>query len=457
MGWAGSGCLLESDKGTLSTRFLCVHLHGNCYSAVIAGGETCVFERAARLLAPWRTNAQDGRMDYWVNQQLNNCAMDAHESNDLGLSFAVDVFDQDDLFESLDNESVMMLSRQGGRSGFRDLKSIQKSTGISKRRILAQGITKVDLGIKIIRKLEETAKCKLADFDHILLCHSHVFGNECGDLARQLESHFNLDPRRIAAFNHGCAGYLKMMTEAARLLDGEESGSRVAILSVETPEFWHDSSDRLFCGIVSAGATASVVEVGAGIPLYSIKSDDFRIPESRRPNPDPLFNKDEADGFDFRAAKCHRTVMRMNPEPVFLNGIELMLDNLRSALMAVDYQPGQRIVVAPHQPSAKLLKALAAAAKAEFPELEFLNNLEFYGNTISSSVPTLLSRIHQVVRDNDLPALQEGDTVILLAAGICMKEIADHMSAGHACLTWQPSLLNTVRQQQTVVGTSAIG
>jgi 3-oxoacyl-[acyl-carrier-protein] synthase III len=167
-----------------------------------------------------------------------------------------------------------------------------------------------------------------------------------------------------------------------------------------------------------------------------------------------LFTRDETDGFDFRAGECHRTVMRMNPEPVFLNGIELMLDNLRSALMAVDYQPGKRVVVAPHQPSAKLLKALKAAARAEYPDLEFLNNLEFYGNTISSSVPTLLSRIHQVVRANELPALQEGDNVILLAAGICMKEIANHMSAGHACLTWQPSLLNSVQRQQVVVGTS---
>ena len=378
--------------------------------------------------------------------------MDAREPHGLGLTFAVDVFDQYDLFETLDNETVLQLSRLGGRAGFRDIRSIRKSTGISQRRILAKGITPVDLGIKIVRKLEETSRTRLGDFDHILLCHSQVCDSHCHDLARQLEAHFNLLPSRIAAFNHGCGGYLKMMTEASRLLDGAEPGTRVAILSVETPEFWHDASDRLFCGIVSAGATASVVEVGAGIPLYSVKSDDFRIPECRRPNPEPLFSKDESDGFDFHGGACHRTVMRMNPEPVFLNGIELMLDNLRSALMAVDYQPGKRVVVAPHQPSAKLLKALAAAARAEFPDIEFLNNLEFYGNTISSSVPTLLSRMNQVVRDNDLPALREGDTVILLAAGICMTEIANHMSAGHACLTWEPSLLNTVKHRQAVVG-----
>ena len=119
-----------------------------------------------------------------------------------------------------------------------------------------------------------------------------------------------------------------------------------------------------------------------------------------------------------------------------------MLDNLRAALLSIEHSPGQRVVVAPHQPSGKLLKALIAAAKTEFPEIEFLNNLEFYGNTISSSVPTLVSRLDEVMASNELAPLRNGDHLILLAAGICMNEISDHMSAGHACLRWQSGVLN---------------
>lgn len=373
--------------------------------------------------------------------------MSAREQTELGLSVVVDVFDEGHLFESIDNERVLELSRLGGRSGFSGTKAIQKSTGIVNRRILQQGLNPVDLGVQIFRKLQHQAECELPNFDHILLCHSHICSQESVELARQLEVHFDLPANRITPFNHGCSGFLKLMTEASRLLDQAAHGSKVALVSVETPEFWHDAADRLFCGIVSAGATAAVIEVGRGLPLSSIQSDDFRIPESRRPNPNPLFSKEATDVFDFRGVACQRTVMRMNPEPVFLNGIELMLDNLRSALMSIDYQSGQRVIVAPHQPSGKLLKALTAAAKTEFPEIEFLNNLEYYGNTISSSVPTLVSRLDQVMQDNNLRPLQEGDDVVLLAAGICMNEIENHMSAGHACLTWQPNLLNSEQRR----------
>ena len=102
----------------------------------------------------------------------------------------------------------------------------------------------------------------------------------------------------------------------------------------------------------------------------------------------------------------------------------------------MDREPGQRVVVVPHQPSGKLLKALIAAARPEFPGFEFLNNLRLYGNTISASVPTILARLPEVLAANGSKPLRDGDHVILLAAGICMHNMADHMSAGHACLQW---------------------
>ena len=359
------------------------------------------------------------------------------------MSVVVDIFDQEDLFETLDNQRVLELSQLGGNGGFSGTKAILRSTGISQRRLLSQDVAPIDLAMRVARKLEQAAACSLSDFDHILLCHSHVDPQACVRLATELSERMSIDTSSISPFNHGCAGFLKLMTEASLLLEGCGPDAKVALISVETPELWHDAADRLFCGIVSAGATAGVIEAGSGLPLNSIQSEDFRIPAERRPNPDPLFRKDTTDVFDFHGNACHRKVMRMNAEPVFLNGIELMLDNLRAALLSIEHNSGQRIVVAPHQPSGKLLKALIAAAKTEFPNLEFLNNLEFYGNTISSSVPTLVSRLDEVMARNELAALRDGDHLILLAAGICMNEISDHMSAGHACLKWQSGALNT--------------
>lgn len=390
-------------------------------------------------------------MECQVNQTDNSRAVHAHRDNQLGLSAVIDVFGERDLFETIDNERVLELSRLGNRNGFSSTRAIRKSTGIDVRRLLQPALTAVDLGIRLIDRLQDVRQSSLDEFDHILLCHSFINDDECQSVARQLEAHFGLPHHRIQAYNHGCAGYLKLLQEGAELLEGGHSGDRVALLSVETPEFWHDAADRLFCGIVSAGATASVLEIGHGLPIHFLQADDFRIPESRRPNPDPLFSKDSQSVHDFRGQTCQRTVMRMNPEPVFLNGIELMLDNLRAALLSMDYQPGQRVIVAPHQPSAKLLKALTAAARTEFPELEFLNNLPLYGNTISSTVPTLVSRLDDVLASNGLSPVKAGDQIILLAAGICMREISNHMSAGHACLTWKPHTLNCVRPEAAPV------
>lgn len=357
----------------------------------------------------------------------------------IGLSTVVDVFNQHELFEVIDNQRVVQFSRLKGESGFSGVDNVRKSTGISVRRILREGLTSVDLAEALCRRLEQATGHTLLDFDDILLCHSHTDPNACRRLARRLSRRLHLPTGLVTPFNFGCCGFLKLLQEGTERIDELPDGARIALLSVETPETWHDASDRLFCGLVSAGATAAVLEQGIGLPLSVIRAEDFLIPTDRRPNPFPLFSIDSGDVFDFRGTACHRSVMRMNSEPVFLNGIELMLDNLRTAMLSIDLQPGQRVVVAPHQPSGKLLRALVAAARSEYPDVEFLNNLDQYGNTISSSVPTILSRLPEVLRANNRAPLRDGDHLILLAAGICMDQIADYMSTGHACLKWVSS------------------
>ena len=365
-----------------------------------------------------------------------------------GITCIVDVFDQPELFEEIDNQRVVELSRLGNQSGFSGVDAIRKSTGISLRRILADGLSELDLAVALVSKLQHASGRSLRDFDAVLLCHSHTTEAACRKLAIDLSLHFGLHAEAIRAFNHGCCGFLKLMQDGLELLDGDVASSgSVAVLSVETPETWHDGSDRLFCGIVSAGATAAVIERSGGLPISMMRAEDFLIPVDRRPNPNPLFRKELAEVFTFRGEPTRRMVMRMNAEPVFLNGIELMLNNLRTAVMTIDPQPGHRVIVIPHQPSGKLLRALVAAAKSEFPEFEFLNNLDKYGNTISSSVPTILSRLPEVLAANECAPIRDGDFLVLLAAGICMSEIDDHMSAGHACLQWVENGLNPLKHE----------
>lgn len=354
-----------------------------------------------------------------------------------GIAAIADVYDHEDLFDFIDDDEVLRLSQLGG-NGFPGLSSIRKSTGVGQRRILAHGVTPVTLAVRLCDKLELESGVSLRDCDSVLLCHSHADSDACQQMARKIETELNLPNGHISAFNHGCTGFLKLLQEASLEMDALPPGSRVALLSVETPEFWHDAADRLFCGLVSAGAIGAVLEHGGRMPLDRVAADDFLIPSDQRPNPDPLFRRDDTDVFCFRGEPCRRVVMRMNPEPVFINAIELMLSSLRAALESFDRQAGERVVVVPHQPSAKLLKALVATGQPEFPDVEFLNNLAGYGNVISGSVPTVLSRLDEVLERNGRAPMSDGDHLILLAAGICMEDIADKMAAGYAHIRWAP-------------------
>ena len=374
----------------------------------------------------------------------------------LGLSSIVDVYDRDDLYDFLDNTRIVEFSRLGGAAGFASPENVSRSTGISVRRILRPGVTAAEIGVALGRRLEQESGILLRDFPVIMLCHSNTDPIACELLAEELSGRHGISAGKLLAFNFGCSGFLKLLHEAVLHLSGDEGVSRIALLNIETPETWHDSSDRLFCGIVAAGATAMVLERGKGIPVSTVRSEDFPVPDHLRPNPDPLFRRDTTDGFCFRGQPIHRTVMRMNAEPVFLNGIELMLAGLRTAASSIEVLPGQRVIVVPHQPSGKLLKALVAAARVEFPEFEYLNNLKTYGNTISSSVPTILSRLPQVLEANGLQPPREGDHIILLAAGICMEEIGDHMSAGHACLQWVTVSDRETQVEETVLAHGSV-
>ncbi|MDA1231065.1 MAG: hypothetical protein O2856_09845 [Planctomycetota bacterium] len=355
-----------------------------------------------------------------------------------GLFCFVDVFDRLDLFDGIDNQAVVNLSSLGQKSGFSSVDSVQKSTGISLRRILKPGITSVDLANAVFDKLCRNSGYSPEDFSVVMLCHSGVDDNNAVQLAAAIERDNGMSPQTVCSFNFGCSGFLKLLQEATLLLADRRNIKRIALLNVETPEMWHDGSDRLFCGIVSAGATAVILERNVGLPVSVIRADDFAVSPALRPNPDPLFRKETGQVYSFRGESGNRTVMRMNAESVFLNGIELMLNNLRSAVASVDLRPDQRVIVIPHQPSGKLLKALIAAAKLEYPDFEFLNNLNEFGNTISAAVPTIMARLPLVLEQNGYEPIREGDLIVLLVAGICMHEISDHMSAGHACIEWIP-------------------
>jgi len=359
------------------------------------------------------------------------------QDNGFALTEIVDLADHNELFELLDNESVYALSHQGITDGFSSVKAISRSTGIETRRLLQPHLAPIDIAVAIAEKLQMTVGFEWADCPAILLCHSHTNHESALQLCNQLSDELNIPADRFIPLNYGCVGFIELLNRASQILEDLPAGVHVPLLTVETPEHWHDSSDKAFCGIVSAGATGTTLWRGPGHSLLHVETAIEYIPAERRKEDVPLFWTEQGDMFDFRGRPENKLVMHMDGESVFLNGVDLMLEACLKSYKQVSGQ-GERILIAPHQPSGKLLKAMIAAARQIPIAADYLNNLPDYGNSISSTIPTILARLEEVVFTNGYAPVDQGDIILLPAAGICMNHLNDSMCSGRAAIRWQP-------------------
>lgn len=372
---------------------------------------------------------------------------------ELLLTAVVSVADDRTLFDMVGNDTVLQLSRQGGRQGFADETSLLRLTGTASRRLLANGVTPLDLCRELARQLSLKTGVALDDCDAVLLCHSHTTNSAAERLALELTQNLLLRHTTVRGWNFGCSGFVQLLCEAADLFMQQPRFNRIVLLNVETPETWHCSADRTFCGIVGAGATAVVVERASSLrpaihsqtgPMptgaYISALQRVDVPVSLPSNGPPLFHVEDCDGWTFRGQPCHRPVMRMNAEQVFVSGIELMLAIVRKALQEHPPEPGRQIIILPHQPSGKLLRALAAAVQLEYPGCRLLQNLEQQGNTISCTIPQILADLPQTLARNAIKP-SDGSLFVAIGAGICMQRMNDRMSAGYAVFKNDPQQL----------------
>ncbi len=357
--------------------------------------------------------------------------------SDISFTEFVDLSDRSELFEILDNSRILELSQMGGGEGFRSPQSIERSTGVETRRVLKLGVDALDIGVAVAERLQESVGFDWKDCPAVGLCHSHVESKNARRLSRQIANHLGIAERKFFSLNHGCAGFVELTRQAAGRLTELPDGVHVPLLTVETPDDWHDAADKAFCGIVSVGATGTTLWKGPGHTLLHAKTRDVQVPQEKRNNGTPLFHPEVRSGFDFQGEARFKLVMTMDGGAVFSNGAEIMLDACRRSHNEVA-PLGRRMIVVPHQPSGKMLRALIATGGLEMQNVDFLNNLRHYGNMISSSIPAALARLSDVTLENGFEPVEEGDVIILAVAGICMARPSDHFSKGRAALIWQP-------------------
>lgn len=352
----------------------------------------------------------------------------------VSLSNVVDVADREDLFEILDNERVLELSHLGPGTGFRNEAAIIKSTGVEQRRMLRLGVDSLDVAVAVARRLQFETGVDWDDCPAIGLCHSHTDPRATQELADDLSEALGIRHTKPFIINFGCTGYIELLRLGSQMLAEAPEGTQIPLLTVETPEEWHDGADRAFCGIISTGATGTVLTRGRGHALHHVSMQHVPIPEANR-NFEPLFATEVGEYPQFCGGYSQRCVMRMNGEGVFLNGVELMIEAARKAISQIS-GTDRRVLVAPHQPSGKMLRALFSVLRDECPGAVLLNNLALYANSISSTIPTVLAHIDEILASQGEPEARRGDLILLPAAGICMAQKATHLSQGWAVIEW---------------------
>ncbi len=352
----------------------------------------------------------------------------------LGLSDVVDVADREDLFEIVDNERVLALSHLGPGTGFRNEAAIVKSTGVRERRIMRLGVSSLDVALAVAQRLRFEVGFDWNECPAIGICHSHTDPHASQELVDDLFAALDITRPKPFVINFGCTGYLRLLRFGAEALGQIEGDAPIPLLTIETPQQWHDAADRAFCGIISAGATGSVLSRSGQHTLQQSAIRSVPIPPADR-NGETLFRTEVGEYPEFTGGYSTRTVMRMNGEAVFLNGVELMIDAVRKAMAGLE-ATDRRVIVVPHQPSGKMLRALFAVLKEEFADAIYLNNLERYANSISSTIPTVLAHLDEVLAEQGQSPAEKGDLIVLPAAGICMTSKPTNLAQGWAVLEW---------------------
>lgn len=351
------------------------------------------------------------------------------------LTDVVEISDRTDLLDIVSNEQVTQFSQSGAGAGFASAAVVLRLTGVEERRICKPGIDAIDLGLAVAEKLQQCYGFDWADCPAIGISHTHTIPGSQERLLKALSRELGVPRERFFSINFGCVGYLELLRQGNAHLAPSSGNGPVPLMSIETPCGWHDASDRSFCGIVSAGATGSLLQRDGGHQLLDLCVQQRPVVANPEGPQNSLFWMERAECLNFFGEREERTVMRMNGGFVFEQGTEFMIEACRKAWDVVS-PTDRRVIVASHQPSGKMLQAMISALRDELPCLEFLNNMARYANSISSAIPTVLSHLNRILADDDADPIRPGDYVLLPAAGISMSNKATHMEQGWAVLRW---------------------
>ena len=334
---------------------------------------------------------------------------------------------------------------------------LSKATGVTEKRLWQSTRTQsrlflkperepVDVAVEMSRYLlhelglgaSGVAKC--GGFG---MCHTAVGEHDPQQLAEDVARKVGISAQNVVGISGGCAGFVGLLETVKERAQNMKDGEHFPVVNVESMERYIDMKDPKAGPLFAARATATSLWRGPGHPFL------FAEWESVEPTYEPV----PKDGyvFQYEAAEAHtffadepeqKQIVRMKGELAYNNGQHLITQAAADSKEHVQQHYGIQdvnFIAVPHQPNGRMLNAVA---QFEGPRLNirFVNGFEGMSNVISSTIPSVLSRIETL----DVPELVDGAAVLIPAAGISMINEKREMSVARGAFVWKPGAYEAV-------------
>ncbi|MBZ8132506.1 beta-ketoacyl-ACP synthase III [Afifella sp. IM 167] len=275
---------------------------------------------------------------------------------------------------------------------------IVQRTGISERRIAAEGEMTSDLAVKAAEKALADAGMTSADIDMIVLATStpdQTFPATACTVQDRLGMHhgYAFDLQAV------CSGFIfALATADAHLKAG--LARRALVIGAETFSRILDWNDRTTCVLFGDGAGAVVLEAQEGEGARGVLSCHLRSDGIHR---DKLY----VDG----GPSSTQTVghLKMEGREVYKHAVATIADVIEDAFAATGESAETIDWFVPHQANKRIIDA--SAKRLGIAPQKVVTTVERHGNTSAASIPLALD---VAVRDG---RIGKGDLVLLEAMG----------------------------------------
>ena len=280
---------------------------------------------------------------------------------------------------------------------------IRTRTGISQRRIAAEGENTSDLAVGAAKAALENAGLKPTDLDLILVA-TMTPDMPCPATACIVQAKLGAPQTAATDVAAACSGFLYALVMGQQFV-ASGSYKHVLVVGAEVLSRVVDWTDRSTCVLFGDGAGAAILgpttqgqilstylgSNGAQAELLKVPAGGAALPASHA----------TVDG------RAH--YLKMNGIEVFKHAVREMADACLKAIEKAGITPDQVACVIPHQANVRIIEAVVERAKMPLEKVYL--NVSRYGNMSAASTIVALC---EAVRDG---RVKKGDYALLVAFG----------------------------------------